>query len=57
MRDELLPRQEGHPKMPPRPFPKGLAATVVSTAVVPCVSASASTAGVKSETVTAEEKQ
>ena len=57
MRDELLPTQEGHPKMPPRPFPKGLAATVVSTAVVPCVSASASTAGVKSETVTAEEKQ
>lgn len=55
MREGLFPREEGHPKMPPKPFPKELAATAVSTVVVPVVSAS--TAGIKAKSVTAEEKQ
>ncbi len=53
----LLPWQEGHPKMPPRPFPKELAATVVSAVVVPVISTTTSAVTAESETVTAEEKQ
>ena len=57
--DELFSWKEGHPKMPPGPFPKKLAATVVtaSAAIIPIVVTA--TAGTKSKAraVAAEEKQ
>lgn len=55
MREGLFPREEGHPKMPPKPLPQELAATAVSAVVVPVVSTA--TAGIEAKSVTAEEEQ